>query len=171
MIDKLIPLIGKRIDSEDVKSLFNEWKIVFPKKITCTPNNSSMGNCKLKKDGLSIEFGLGGHGKLLKPVPKTKLNYIGLVLFIEIDEKYAGLLPFDINYNTSEAELTKVLGTPKETNFMNVLSKIWRKEYKEDYEVLVNIETVEGKPEKKMRIQCKWDDNLELLTDYEKAGL
>jgi hypothetical protein len=166
MIEKLISLIGKRIDSDEVKALFTEWDIAFPKKITCTANNSSLGNCKLKKDGVSIEFGKGGNGKLLKPVPGGKNNYIGLAIFINADKSYKDDFPFDLKYGTEEIELTKILGQPKETSFMNIVTKIWRKEYKLDYEVLVTINMIEGKLEKEMRVQCKWDDTLELLEDY-----
>jgi hypothetical protein len=159
MIEKLISLIGQRIDSAEVKELFAEWDVAFPKKITCTPNNSSLGNCKLKKDGLSMEFGLGGHGKLVKPVPNSKINYVGLALFVNIDKKYQGEFPYGVTLEMAAADLNKILGKPQQTEFMNVTTTTWRKEYKEDYEVLLYEDMIDGKPVRGLRIQCKWDDN------------
>jgi hypothetical protein len=171
MIEKLISLIGKRIDSAEVKALFAEWNVAFPKKITCTPNNSSLGYCKLKKDGLSIEFGLGGHGKLVKPVPNSKNNYIGLALFVDVDKKYQGEFPYGVTLQITAAELTKIWGEPKQTEFMNTTTTTWRKDYKNDYEVLLYEDLIDGKSARGLRVQCKWDDSLGLLADYEKAGL
>jgi hypothetical protein len=171
MIEKLIALIGRRIDSAEIKAIFAEWHVAFPKKITCTLNNSSLGCCKLKKDGLSIEFGLGRHGKLVKPVPNSKVNYMGLALFVNVDKKYQGEFPYGVTLAMNAAELTKILGEPKQTEFMNTTTTTWRKDYKNDYEVLLDEDMTNGKPVRGLRVQCKWDDTLDSLEDYEKAGL
>jgi hypothetical protein len=173
MIEQLIPLIGKQIESDEIKKLFEEWGVPFPKKTTCTANNDSLGDCKMKKDGLSLLFGRGGHAKLLKPVPLDKkgVRFAGIFCGISANEKYKGQFPLGITIGMPDEELTESLGQPNEINFMNVITKTWRKEFMKEVEVLFIINITEGKTSREMRVYPTWDNDLYTMEDYAKAGL
>ncbi|MDZ7879652.1 MAG: hypothetical protein U5L45_18385 [Saprospiraceae bacterium] len=174
MINELVPLIGKRLDSDEIRAIFTAWNVPIPKKTACTANNSSMGDCKLRKDGLSLQFGMGGHGELVKPIQidKKGSRFEGICIFVCAQKGYEGAFPFDISIEMTAEELTKILGEPKEDDFMGIYTRTWRKDFEGDYEVLYIENIFDGKKrEVQMRIQCKWDNALETLADYEKMGL
>jgi hypothetical protein len=53
MLNKLIALLGKSIDSKEIKDLFAEWKVAYPKTTTYTANNDVV-KTKMEKDGLLL---------------------------------------------------------------------------------------------------------------------
>jgi hypothetical protein len=173
MIERLEALIGKSIESDEIKALFAEWNVAYPKKTTVTPNNSSLGDCKMKRDGLSLHFHFGGNSKFAKPIPAVrKGSFTALLREIIFTPKYQGNLPFGLSINMTSQEITKILGEPKIVNFMNLDSIIWRKPYKNKFEVLASdVELEKGKFVKEMRISVMLDADLNTLEDYEKAGL
>jgi hypothetical protein len=173
MIEKLEKLIGKSIESNEVKSLFEEWGVPYPKKTTSTANNSSLGDCKMKIDGYSLHFHIGFNSKYAKPIPaKRKGSYIGLFREIIFTPAYKGVLPFGLQVSMSVAEITQILGQPKTTSFMNLETTTWRKPYKDKFEVLAyDTELSNGKLIREMRISLAWDNDLSTMEDYEKAGL
>jgi hypothetical protein len=173
MIEQLIPLIGKQIESDEIKKLFEEWGVPFPKKTTCTANNDSLGDCKMKKDGLSLLFGRGGHAKLLKPVPLDKkgVRFAGIFCGISANEKYKGEFPLGIKISMNDEVISTILGKPVDDNFMNIFSRTWRKEFREGFEVLFITNIIEGKTTKEMRVYPTWNNDLYTMEDYEKAGL
>jgi hypothetical protein len=173
MIEKLEALIGKNIESEEIKSLFAEWNVAYPKKTTVTPNNSSLSDCKMKRNGLELHFHLGGNSKFAKPIPAVrKGGFVALLRELIFTPKYQGELPFGLTVNMNPQEITKILGEPKVTNFMHLDSIIWRKPYKDKFEVIASdVELEKGKFIREMRISVMWDNDLDTLEDYEKAGL
>ena len=76
MLEKLIHLLGKSIESEEIKNLFVDLGLKYPAKTTCTPNHSSVKG-KFEHDGLRLYFTTGGNSRYLKPIPaKIKNSYI-----------------------------------------------------------------------------------------------
>jgi hypothetical protein len=137
MIEKLTPLLGHSIESEEIKNLFAEWGMKYPAKTTCTPNNNSVKG-KFEKDGVLLYFTMGGHSRYLTPIPaRVKNSYIGIFSMIEFTKKCKIALPFGVNYNSTPEELTAIFGEPKVTEFMGK-STIWRKNYTDKHEFMVN---------------------------------
>jgi hypothetical protein len=137
MLEKLIALLGKSIESEEVKKLFMELGLKYPAKTTCTPNHSSVKG-KFEKDGVLLYFTMGGNSRYLTPIPaKVKNSYIGIFSVIEFTKKCTIALPFGVKYNTTPEELTAIFGEPKVTDFIGK-STIWRKNYTDKHEFIVN---------------------------------
>jgi hypothetical protein len=138
MLEKLVPLLGKSIESEEIKSLFTELGFKYPIKTTCTANNSNVKG-KFEKDGLILYFGLNKFSRFTKPIlGKTKGTYIGVFHMIELSKKCKeGVIPFGVKYGMKADELTAIFGEPKVTDFVGK-STIWRKNYGDKHELLVN---------------------------------
>jgi hypothetical protein len=137
MIEKLCKLLGKSIESDEIKALFAEWNVAYPKKITCTPNHSTV-KTKAEKDGVKLYFTVGGNSKFLKPIPAKRANsYIGIFSMIEFTKKCKLELPFKIERTMTAVEFTEILGEPKVVNFMGETT-IWRKNFNETQEIIVS---------------------------------
>jgi hypothetical protein len=171
MLEKLYKLLGKSIESDEIKTLFKDWDITYPKTVTCTPNNSTV-KTKMVKDGVKLYFTMGGNSKYLKPIPAKKANsYIGIFSMIEIEKKSQLQLPFGISHSLKAAELTKILGNPKVTNFMGETTA-WRKNINERQEIVVT-HTVytDGSRIESITITFNYEPDLFTQEEYKKAGL
>jgi hypothetical protein len=173
MIEKLETLLGKSIESDEIKTLFKEWGVPYPKKTTSTANNSSLGDCKMKRDGYSLHFHIGYNSKYAKPIAaKKKGSYTGLLREIIFTSKYKGQLPFGLEVNMEATAITKILGEPEKVSFMNLETVTWRKYYKDKFEVIAyDTEIEKGKFIREVRISLTWDNDLNTMEDYTKAGL
>jgi hypothetical protein len=171
MLEKLYPLLGKSIESEEIKALFEEWGAAYPAKLTCTPNNDTV-KTKMKKDGIILYFSLGGNSKYLKPIPAKRANsFIGIFSMIEIDKKCQLDLPFGVSHALQPEALTRLLGEPKVTKFMGE-SVIWRKNFNDKQEIVVNHNAyADGTRIESITISFNYDPDLNTIEDYEKAGL
>jgi hypothetical protein len=171
-LENLLNLMGMPINCVEIKNLFESWGIIYPKKLTVTPNNSSLGTCKMDKDGLSLNFHFGGNSRHLKPIPSDrKGTYVARFSFISFGKKYKGELPFQVVFGMSNDELTAILGEPKVTVFMGTATT-WRKSYLDKYELVVFDNLYDDNTNsREIRIAFMWENDLDTLEDYEKAGL
>jgi hypothetical protein len=169
MLENLFKLLGRSIESQEIISLFKEWNVDYPTKITCTPNNDTV-KTKMKKDGLILYFSMGGNSRYLKPIPaKTKNSYIGIFSMIEITDKCKLALPFGVSHLLKPEELTKILGKPKVTNFMGE-STIWRKNINDKQEIFVNHNLyTDGSRINSITIIFNYETDL-TEDDYKKVG-
>jgi hypothetical protein len=172
-MEHLENLLGKSIESVEIKALFAEWKVTYPKKTTSTANNSSLGDCKMKRDGYSLHFHIGFNSRFAKPTFAAKKgSYIAILREIIFTPKYKGALPFGLVVDMTADQITKVLGAPKVVNFMHLDTITWRKSYQDRLEVIVyDSELEKGKFLREVRISLLWDADLNTMEDYEKAGL
>jgi hypothetical protein len=172
-MEHLENLLGKSIESDEIKALFVEWKVPYPKKTTSTANNSSLGDCKMKRDGYSLHFHIGFNSRFAKPMLAAKKgSYIAILREIIFTPKYKGVLPFGLAVDMTADQITKVLGSPKVVNFMHLDTITWRKPYQDRLEVIVyDSELEKGKFLRELRISLLWDADLNTMEDYEKAGL
>jgi hypothetical protein len=173
MIDKLLSQLGTRIDTKEIKALYEEFGATYPKTITCTANNDTIKG-KIEKDGIKLYMRRGAYSKYLKPVTTKKAgSYIALFTMIEITSKYMGELPHGVNYKMTGGELTKLLGAPKEVNFMgNTIT--WRKNINEKHEIIVSDFKGVNPNDKILRsvtLGYLFEPELYTMEDYEKAGL
>jgi hypothetical protein len=67
MLQKLISLLGKNVETREIKELYVEFGAAYPKTITCTANNDTLKG-KIEKDGIKLYMGRGGYSKYLKPM-------------------------------------------------------------------------------------------------------
>ena len=171
MIDKLIALLGKSIESEEIKSLFTEWRAAYPEKTTCTVIGPGIKS-KVEKDCVRLYFGIGGHSKYLKPIPSPwKDTFIAIFTTIEFTKKRKGGIPFDVEFVMTDDELTAILGKPEIVNYGSE-SKTWRKTYKKKYELVVRDESFDdGTSNRTMHLSFKYEDGLSTYEDYDMATL
>ncbi len=171
MIEKLIPLLGKSLESEEIKTLLTDWRVPYPKSITCSADNPSVKG-KIEKDCIRLHFGVGGNSKYLKPIPtRFKGGFVGIFTNFEFTKKRVGGMPFGVEFNMSEAELTKILGKPVKNNLV-VDTMTWRKSYSDKHEFIVtDILNTDSSAMRSMNFTFIYEPNLILLEDYEKAGL
>jgi hypothetical protein len=171
MIEKLCKLLGKSIESDEIKALFAEWNVEYPKAITCTPNHSTV-KTKMEKDGVKLYFTVGGNSKFLKPIPAKRANsYIGIFSMIEFTKKCKLELPFKIERGMSPDELTKILGEPKVVNFIGEAT-IWRKNFNETQEIKVSHDVfTDGTRLESITITFNYEPDLNTEEDYKKIGL
>jgi hypothetical protein len=170
MLDKLIPLLGKSLDNQEIKALFAEWGVDLPSKITCTANNDTV-KTKMKKDGLILSFGRGANSRYMKPIEAAKKgSYIGLFKMIEVTPTYRGALPFPISTAVNPDELTAAFGTPKVVDFMGKTTT-WRKVFQEKYELVASIsEYTDGSILKSMYISFIYEPDLYTMEEYAAKG-
>lgn len=137
MIDKLLNLLGKSVDTQEIIDLYAEFGVKYPTKITGN-SNTSMLKGSVKKDGIELHFGVTKNGKYLNPKPtKTAGTYIAVFVMIQILKEYKDEIPNGIKYNMPHDELTKILGKPKELNFMGK-SIIWKKNISDKHEIKID---------------------------------
>ena len=171
MLDQLIPLLGMRVDSKEIKDIFTEWNAIFPKRVTCTANEPNIKG-KVEKNCVRLYFGRGGNSRYLKPIPASwEGGYFGIFTMIEFTKKRKGDMPFDVEFEMEADELTEILGEPK---IVEVVGKttIWRKNITDKHEFIVN-ETinVDGSVFRAMTVSFVYEPDLTTIEDYEKAGL
>jgi hypothetical protein len=170
MIEKLLPLLGKSIESEEIKALFTELGWVYPSKTTCTANNDKIKG-KFDKDGVLLYFGRGANSRYLKPIlAKTKGSYIGIFYMMEFTKKCKNELPFGLKYKMTPEELTAILGEPKVVNFMGTTTT-WRKNYTDKHELIVS-DSIIGDSDllRSITLTFNYERDLYTMEEYEKTG-
>ncbi len=170
MIEELIPLLGKNLESEEIKALLIDWRVPYPKSITCTDDNPIVKG-KIEKDCIRLHFGKGGNTRYLNPIPtRFKGGYVGIFTHFEFTKKRVGGMPFDVEFNMSEAELTKILGKP----FSNFVADTftWRKNYLDNYEFIVtDILNTGGSATRSMKFTFVYKPDLYIEDEFNTAGL
>jgi hypothetical protein len=171
MIENLIPLLGKSIESDEIKNLLKSWNVEYPSKITCTPDNPTLKG-RIEKDCVRLYFGKGGNSRYLKPIPtRFKGSFVAMLTMVEFTKKRKGGIPFDVEYSMTPEELTAILGEPKVVEFIGTTTT-WRKNYTEQHELIVS-ETLsnDGAALRSMTLTFNYEADLDTMEDYEKAGL
>ncbi len=136
-MENLVSLLGHSIESPEIKELLTEWRVPYPSKITCTVEEPDL-KAKIEKDCIRLYFTRGGNSPYLKPIPtKWKGGFVGLFTSIEFTKKRKGGIPFGVEHNMTEAELTSLLGEPIRTN-LNEGTTTWRKNYSDKHEFVVS---------------------------------
>lgn len=172
MIEKLISLLGKSLETPEIKNLYAQFNAKLPASITCTANSDRIKG-KVEKDGINLSFTRGGYSKYAKPIPaKRNGSYIGIFTMIEFTKKFKGEMPFGIKYGMSDAEITQILGAPKIVEFMGKTTT-WRKNITDKHELVVSDSQTGSNPEvlRSAFISYIWEADLYTMEDYEKAGL
>ncbi len=170
MIDELIPLLGMRVDSKEIKDIFTDWNTALPKRSTCTANDPNIKG-KVEKNCVRLYFGRGGNSRFLKPIPATWENsYYGIFTMIEFTKKRKRDLPFDVIFEMTPDELTKILGEPKVVVFMGTTTT-WRKNISDKHEFIVaDILSSDGTTLRSMTVSFIYEPDLYSMEEYEKAG-
>jgi hypothetical protein len=171
MIENLVTLLGKSIESEEIKGLLESWRVLYPSKITCTADSPGLKG-KIEKDCVRLYFGRGGNSRYMKPIPaKFKGGFIAMFTMIEFTKKRKGGIPFDVEHSMTPAELTAILGEPKVVEFMGTTTT-WRKNYTEQHEFVVSDTlATDGTSIRSMTLTFHYEPDLYTMEDYEKAGL
>ena len=135
-LEKLVALLGRSMETEEIKNLFLTWGVKYPRKITCTADNPRL-ELKMERDCVRLYFGRGGNSAHLRPIPaKWEGGYISIFTMIEFTKKRKGGMPFDVEFAMTPEELTAILGKPKETEFMGKMTT-WRKNVTDKHEFVV----------------------------------
>jgi hypothetical protein len=170
MIDQLIPLLGKSIESQEIKDLLKAWNITYPKSIFCTPNHPNLKD-KVEKHCIRLYFGLGGNSRYLKPLPTARTgSFIAQFSMIEFTKKRTDTIPFDVTFAMTPDELTAILGTPKVADFVGQTTT-WRKNYTKKHELVVCDSLFpDGTTLRTMTLTFIYEPDLNSLEEYEKKG-
>ncbi len=170
MIDKLLPLLGKSIESSEIKALLENWNVLYPSKITCTADSPGLKG-KIEKDCIRLHFGRGGNSRYMKPIPtRFKGGFVAMLTMIEFTKKRRGGIPFDVEFAMTADELTAILGEPKVAEFVGTTTT-WRKNLTEQHEFIVNDSVaVDGTTLRSMTLAFNYEEDLYTLEDYEAKG-
>jgi hypothetical protein len=171
MYDKLLPLLGKSIEDEEIKSLLKEWNIAYPKSINCSANYRTLKG-KIEMHCIRLYFGMGGNSRHMKPMPASRANsYIAQFTMIEFTAKRKDGIPFNVRFDMTPEQLTKIMGTPKVTDVIGK-STVWRKNYTTEHELIVSDDLYsDGTSLRSITLTFVYEPELDTLEDYEKAGL
>lgn len=170
MIEKLLPLLGKSIQSEEIKTLFEEWNAVYPKKPYCTANEPNLKG-KVERDCIRLYFGRGGNSRYLKPIPAHwDGGFIAQFTMMEFTKKRKGGIPFGVEYSMTPEELTGILGEPVVVEFMGTITT-WRKKLEDKYEFIVSDTAGNGDVLRSMTLSFIYEKDLDTMEDYARAGL
>ncbi len=171
MIHKLLPHLGKRIDNEDVKAVFADWNVPFPRTITCSADRPTI-NQKVEKNCLRLHFDQGGNSRYMKPIPtEWEGGHICLFSSIEITNKRKRDVPFDLRFDMTHEEISEIMGESTTTEFVNKITT-WRKKYEDKFElVLTETLNAENITDRKMYISYVYEPEFYTQEDFEKAGL
>jgi hypothetical protein len=171
MIENLISLLGKSIESDEIKDLLMSWNVAYPTKITCTADSPNLKG-KIEKDCIRLYFGRGGNSRYLKPIPtRWKGGFVALFTMIEFTKKRKGGIPFEVEHSMTSEELTAILGEPVVVNFMGKTTT-WRKNVTDKHELIVS-DTV-STDETSLRsitLSFIYEQDLYTMEDYEKLKL
>jgi hypothetical protein len=170
MLEKLIPLLGLRVDNEAIKAIYTSWNAVFPKRISCTANEPNLKG-KVEKDCIRLYFGRGGNSRYLKPMPTSwEGGFFGMFYMIEFTKKSRGGIPFGVTHAMSADELTAIMGQPKIVEFMGKITT-WRKNTSDKHELIVcQNDNTDGTTARSITLSYIYEPNLNTLEDYQKAG-
>ncbi len=170
MIEKLLPLLGKSIQSEEIKTLFEEWNAVYPRKPYCTPNEPNL-KVKVERDCIRLYFRLGGNSRYMKPIPAHwDGGFIAQFTMMEFTKKRKGGIPFDVEFSMTAEELTAILGEPVVTNFVGTTTT-WRRNLTDKHEFIVS-DTGDGDDIlRSMTLTFIYEKDLNSMEEYEQAGL
>jgi hypothetical protein len=136
MIIKLLSLLGTSVDTQEIKNLYADFGAKYPTKITGNADTSMLKG-RVKKDGIELHFGVTANGKYLNPKKTEKEGtYIAMFLMIQILKDYKGEIPHGIIFDMTSDELTKILGKPREDNFMGK-NFYWKKNISDKHEIRV----------------------------------
>jgi hypothetical protein len=171
MYDKLIPLLGKSIESEEIKALLVDWNVTYPKKVFCTADNPNLKD-KIEKHCIRLYFGRGGNSRYMKPVPTSWAGgYIAQFTTIEFTKKRTDTIPFGVKYDMTPDELTAILGKPTVTNVVSTTTT-WRKNYTDKHELVVSDALLpDGTVVRSMHLSFIYEADLYSMEDYERVGL
>ncbi len=171
MIENLIPLMGKSIESEEIKTLLKSWNVAYPTKITCTADSPGLKG-KIEKDCVRLYFGRGGNSRHLKPIPtRWTGGFVALFTMVEFTKKRKGGIPFDVEHSMTAEELTAILGEPKIVEFMGTMTT-WRKNYTEQHELIVSDSlSNDGSSLRSITLAFNYEADLNTMEDYEKAEI
>jgi hypothetical protein len=112
MLDRLIPLLGYNIQSEEIKAIYKEWNALYPKKPYCS-NEEPVLKTKVEKDCIRLYFGKGGGSQHLKPIHTSwEGGYVAQLYTIEFTKKSRGGIPLGITHAMSDADVTAKMGQP-----------------------------------------------------------
>jgi hypothetical protein len=170
MLEKLIPLLGKRIDSDEIRAIYTSWNAIFPKRVSCTANEPNIKG-KVEKDCIRLYFGRGGNSRYLKPLPTSWVGgYFGMLYMIEFTKKSRGGIPFDVTHAMSGEELTAIMGEPKIVEFMGTITT-WRKNTSKKHELIVSDTTSsDGTTIRGITLSFIYEPDLYTMEEYEKEG-
>ncbi len=168
MIENLISLLGKSIESDDIKDLLISWNVAYPSKITCTADSPGLKG-KIEKDCIRLYFGRGGNSRYLQPIPtRWKGGFVALFTMIEFTKKRKGGIPFDVEFSMTTEELTAILGEPTVVEFMGTTTT-WRKNVTDKHEFIVSeIVASDGTSQRSMTLTFLYEQDLYTMEDYEK---
>ncbi len=138
MLDKLVPLIGKSIETEEIKEIFKSWNAQYPKRLFCTDLEPNV-KAKVEKDCIRLYFGKGQKTKFLNPIPTSwEGGFVAILTHIEFTKKSRGGIPFDITFQMTPAELTHLLGDSVEVETDDKAKKqFWSRKVGDKHELLV----------------------------------
>ncbi len=170
MTEQLISLLGKSIESDEIKDLFEAWNVMYPSKISCTADSPNL-KIKVEKDCVRLYFGRGGNSPYLMPIPtRWKGGFVAIFTMIEFTKKRKGGMPFDVEFAMTPEELTAILGEPTTVEAIGTTTT-WRKNYTEGHEFIVSDSVVgENDPIRSMTLTFNYVPDLYTMEDYEKAG-
>jgi hypothetical protein len=170
MLDQLIPLLGMRVDSKEIKDIFTEWNAIFPKRVTCTANEPNIKG-KVEKNCVRLYFGRGGNSRYLKPNPTSwEGGYFGIFTMIEFTKKRKGDMPFGVEFEMEASKLTEIMGEPKVVEFVGTTTT-WRKNITDKHEFIVSDTlSMDGSSFRSMVVSFIYEADLYTMEEYEKAG-
>ena len=168
MLDQLIPLLGMRVDSKEIKDIFTEWNAIFPKRVTCTANEPMIKG-KIEKNCVRLHFGRGGNSRYLKPIPTSwEGGYFGIFTMIEFTKKRKGNMPFDVEFEMEAEELSEILGESKTDESITT----WRKNITDKHELVVSDTlSTDGTSLRSITVSFVYEPDLFTMEEYELKGL
>lgn len=114
MINNIISVLGKPLQSKEIKSFLAKHGFKYPKKDSIS-NRAVETNFWIenKKAGVSLLFSVQPYNPDYKPVAGSKKGmYIPIFIQANFDEKGEFEFPFDVNFKLSFNQLKKKLGKP-----------------------------------------------------------
>ncbi len=164
MYDKLIPLLGKPIDSSEIKSLFMVWNVTQPKNIFCSPDYPILKD-KIEKHSIRLHFGIGGNSRSLKPQPAAREGrFTAQLVSIEFTKKRTDTIPFDVKFDMIPDEITAIMGAPVVID----TTTTWRKNYTPKHELVIKDAIVDNEMTRSMHLSFVFEPKLATFEDYKK---
>jgi hypothetical protein len=164
MYDKILPLLGKSIDSSEIKSLFMVWNVTMPKSILCAPDYPILKD-KIEKHCLRLHFGMGGNSRFLKPIPAAREGrFTAQLTTLEFTKKRTDNIPFGVKFDMTPDEVTALMGAPVVAD----TTTTWRKNYTPKHELVIKDAIVNGEMTRTMHLSCVYEPKLATFEDYKK---
>lgn len=139
LLRRLVMLVGRRADDPALVDFVTK---TLGKKVpgSMTDFGDSSKNVVANKQAIEMAFAHDVTNEKYPLIPKSKNSYVPYLTIVWIKEKFPEPLPFGLNLDMTEEELTSALGPPGEIGFGGARRPYWQRVLDSQQDIVLSVE-------------------------------